>query len=454
MKHKFLSIFLICILLVQLPCHAFWWKKKKPVLDVGEKMQFVNVDWWDNFSDPYLKYYVLKALECNHDLKATSWQVDQFRQMVRIQFSQELPTISTGASYVGLHIDNTPIVPRQNIFSVPFIASYEPDLLLKNRDKTRSSERQYEAARFQEQSTYISMIAAVGTVYLNVIKFDKEINLQTCLVQVKKEELIRENERYQNGTSTAQNVNNARKDYQSAKSNLDTLTKSRDIALTQLAIMIGESAENACSLKRNSFDCLEYMKQIPCEVSADVIFSRPDVYAAEKLLEKAGIDVRIARKEFLPRFNVTAIYAFTNLDGNFFNWNSAFAAVLASVTQDIFTGGRKVANLKLYKERYEELFENYKETDLRALKDVRDSLLIIYQDTKVDKNTITNLQLEEDNHARYCKSYKQGIIPYTDLLKEREQLITNQRNQTESKAARLTDYITLYKAVGGGKGLN
>ncbi len=76
--------------------------------------------------------------------------------MLRIQFSQELPSISVGASYVGLHIDNTPVVPRQNIFAVPFVASYEPDLFLKNRDKTKSSERAWEAAQFQEQSTYIN----------------------------------------------------------------------------------------------------------------------------------------------------------------------------------------------------------------------------------------------------------------------------------------------------------
>lgn len=448
-------LFALCYLLFATSCFAFPWSKcKKPVIDPKEKMDYVNIDWWDNFSDPCLKYYIIKAIECNHDLRIASWQVETFRQMVKVQFSQELPTISAGATYVGLHIDNITVFGRQNIFSVPFTVRYEPDLFLKNRDKTKSSKKTYEASKFEEKSIYLSLASEVAAVYINIIKFDKQIQLQKCYLQAKKEELLREEKRYKNGTSTAIKVNNIQEDYKTAKNDLDKYIKSRDIALNELAVLIGDSAENAHCLQRNSFDCFEYKSQMPCAIPSDVIFSRPDVLAAERTLEKAKIDIRVARKEFLPRFNILAVYAFTNLDGNFFSWNSAVAAILASVTQDIFTGGRKIANLHIAKARYEQMFENYKQTDLRAIKEIADSLLIIREDTKIDKNTLTNLQIEQDNYARLRKSYTNGVISCTDLLQEREKLLTAEQNQTNSKAARLTDYITLYKAVGGGKCLN
>lgn len=446
----FTIILAIAYFLFPISCNAFPWNKpKKPVIDPMEKMSYVNINWWDNFSDPCLKEYIIRAIEYNHDLKIASWQVEQFRQMVKVQFSQELPSISVGGTYAGLHIDNANIFGKQNIFSVPFVAQYEPDLLLKNHDKTKSSKKTYEASKFEEKSIYLSLVSEVAAVYINIIKFDKQICLQKYYVQAKKEELLREEKRYKNGTSTAVNVNNIREDYQNAKNDLDKFIKYRDVALNELAVLIGDSAENAHCLKRNSFDDLEYKNQIPCAISSDVIFSRPDIMASEKTLEKAKIDIRVARKEFLPRFNILATYAFTNLDGGFFSWNSAVAAILASVTQDIFTGGRKVANLRIAKARYEQMFENYKQTDLRAIKEVADSLLIIEEDSKIDKNTITSLQLEENNYARLRKSYKNGVISCTDLLQEREKLLSIEQNQANSKAARLTDYITLYKAVGG-----
>ena len=102
-------------------------------------------------------------------------------------------------------------------------------------------------------------------------------------------------------------------------------------------------------------------------------------------LEKAKIDIRVARKEFLPRFNITGIWAFNTIaPGSFFSWESSLAALLAGATQDIFTGGRKIANLKFQKAKYEELFEQYRQVDLDAVKEVNTSLCIIKHDTEIE----------------------------------------------------------------------
>lgn len=455
MKLKLLSVFFISLIFLQAPCFAFWWNTKAPVIDPCEKMSYVNIDWWDNFSDPCLKYYIIKAIECNHDLKTASWKVEEYRQNVKIQFSQELPSLSTGGTYILNHLPDTFVGTKNNIFAVPFIASYEADVFLKNHDKTKSTKKAFEASKFQEQSTYISLVSDVATVYINIIKFDKQICLQERLVKVKKEELARTQKSYRNGVSSVPDLNNTKRDYQSAKSSLDELTKSRDNSLHQLAVLTGLSPEDISCLNRNAFDCLEYKTAIPCAISSDVIFSRPDVLAAEANLEKANIDVRVARKEFLPRFNIVGIYSLDNLgSAGFGSWNSTVAALFAGATLDLFKGGYKVATLKLNKAKYEEMFETYRQTDLTALKEVNDSLVIIREDTKIDNNTISNLEIQKDNYERADKSYRQGTISYPDLLSQCEKLINIEQNQTNSKAARLVDYITLYKAVGGGKGLN
>lgn len=127
----------------------------------------------------------------------------------------------------------------------------------------------------------------------------------------------------------------------------------------QFAVLIGRSADSANSIERGSIDNFEYNSVIPNEIVSDVIFSRPDVKRAEMALEKAKIDIRVARKEFLPRFNITGIWAFNTIaPGTFFSWESSLAALLAGATQDIFAGGRKIANLKFKKAKYEELLNS------------------------------------------------------------------------------------------------
>lgn len=440
------------MLFVQAPCLADvpWTSKPLPRINAQSKVDYVNICWWDNFTDPCLKYYIIKAIENNHDAKKASWQVEEYRQNIKLQFSQELPSLSVGGSYLGAHYPDTIKNLKSNIFAVPFIASYEADIFLKNHDKTKSKKKAYEASKFQEKSVYISLASDVATTYVNILKYDKQIQIQQALVKIKCEQIRREVAKYKRGVTSIPNLNNIKKDYEIARSNLEETIKSRDKALNQLAVLTGDSPENIASIKRIDWNDFNYKSVIPKEISSDVIFSRPDIMEAEENLEKSKIDVRVARKEFLPTIKVTGFYSLDNIgpDG-FGTWGSTIAGILANATVDLFKGGQKVANLKINKAKYEQMFETYRQTDLNALKEVNDSLLIINQDTKIDQNTHCNLLTQKDNYNRANESFNRGVISYQTLLSEQEQYLNMQQNQVSTKTARLVDYITLYKAVGG-----
>jgi len=446
-----ISVFLLLTLCFQQPCFTAPWNNKKlPAINPVQKISYVNINWWDNFTDPYLKCYIIQAITNNHDAKKASWKVEEYKQNIKLQFSQELPSLSVGSTYILNHLPDTFAATKTNIFAVPFIANYEADVFLKNHDKTKSTKKVYEASKFQEQSIYISLASDVATTYINILKYDQQIYLQEKIVEVKKEELKREESKYRRGTTSVPQVNFIKQNCESAKNSLDELVKSREKALNQLAVLIGDSPCNTTQLKRGSFDDLEYKLQIPNEIPCEVVFSRPDIQAAEANLEKSKIDILVARKEFLPRFNIIGLYSLDNIgkDG-FGTWGSTIAILAASATMDLFKGGYKVANLKINKAKFEQMFEAYRQTDLNAIKEVNDSMIIIKEDTKIDQNTQTNLALQNDNYNRANKSYKSGVISYTNLLAECEQLLAMKQNKVSSKTTRLIDYITLYKAVGG-----
>lgn len=446
-----LIIILLFTLCFQLPCSAFIWNNNRlPAINSAQKIDYVNINWWDNFSDPCLKYYIIQAIENNHSTKEASWKVEEYKQFVKLQFSQELPSLSVGGTYLGAHFPDSIKGIKSNIFAVPFVASYEADIFLKNHDKTKSSKKAYQASKFQEQSIYISLASDVATTYINILKFDKQIQIQQELVNVKAEELMREESRYKRGVTSIPKLNIYKENYNSAKTSLDELIKSRDKSLNQLALLIGESPANICDLKRGDWDNLEYKTQIPEEICSDVVFSRPDIRAAEANLEKSKIDVRVARKEFLPKFNIIGVYSLSNIgSGGFGSWSSTVAGILANATLDLFKGGYKIANLKINKARYEQMFEAYRQTDLNAIKEVNDSLLMIRENTKINENTYKNLLAQQDNYQRAIKSYKNGVISCPNLLAEKEQFLNAQQNEINAKTTQLVDYITLYKSVGG-----
>ena len=415
----------------------------------------LNIEFFNRFNDDYLFQYVNEAIENNHNAKQATIRVEEYRQGVKSQFANELPSFSVAANYLGIHSPkfNPNLSVSKNAFVLPFIANYEADILLKNRDKTRSAKKSYEMSKFDEQSVYLALLSDVATVYTNILEYDKLIEEQEKIVNNYNKILNDDNKKLSRGVINTTELNNSKTNVEQANITLENLVKQREVLLMQFAVLIGRgvNAETINSdIPRGNIDNFEYNAVIPNEIVSDVIFSRPDVKRAEMALEKAKIDIRVARKEFLPTFNITGIWAFNTIaPGSFFSWESSLAALLAGATQDLFTGGRKIANLKFQKAKYEELFEQYRQTDLDAVKEVNTSLCIIKHDTEIENKTKEKLSLVSKNLHNADKMLNRGVISKTQYINSENQYINKDMDLTKAKTQKLVNYYTLYKTVGG-----
>lgn len=419
------------------------------------RLSAVNIDWWDNFSDPYLKEYIFKTVQCNYDLKAASLKTKEYCQFVKNTRAAELPSVNLAGAYArlktpsfdlnGLNFDSS----GSNIFSVPLFVSYEGDIFLKNHDKTKSAKKQYEAAKYEEKATYISLVTSVATTYFNIINLDKVISLQEEIVKIRKEIFELTTERNKAGLASTYDVSSSDKLHTAAMIALNDLKKDRQVYLHQLAVLIGESPVNSGCIQRSDFDDVDYKGHIPNCISSQVVVQRPDMMKAEADLERAKIDIRVARKEFLPTLPILGAVGYTSLDlSKLFNWKSTFGLIGVGLVQNLFAGGRKFANLNTKKIQYEELFNAYKQADLQAIQEINDSLCKIKFDTQKDKDNQRKYDLEAQNFQLIKYRYEEGIISYLEMIQYKENLLSLERDKCMSKTQRLIDYLSLYKAVG------
>ncbi len=421
--------------------------KKDKKVNNDYKFAYVNLEWWENFNDKNLNEYIIKAIENNYDLKMATIAVEEYYQQTRAQFANELPTITAGFSPNLLKMPGA--TNTTGAYAVPAIAQYEIDLFLKNRDKTKSVKKLWEGSKLDERSAYISVVSAVGTTYLNIVMFDKIIELQEEIVKDRKEiydlMLLSHGEGL---VSTADTVR-ANKAYVNGKSDLIELQKQREQMLHQLCVLIGDSPENANSLTRTSLDELDFKGNIPSQIASEVIIQRPDYLKAEKMVEKAGIDVRVAKKEFLPSLNITGLALFNANDiGSVFSTKGMLALLGGSIMYPFFTGGSRFANLKIRKAEYERILQNYYKTNLTAIQEVNDSLVSIKMDTEKMAETEKQAKLEKADFGYNTHKYNQGTISKLDLIQYRENLLSIDKLVAQNKVNCYVDYIGLYKAVG------
>ena len=410
------------------------------------RFDYINSDWWKSFNDEYLNEYIIKAVENNYDLKIATLRVEQYRQMTKLQLASELPTVSGGFAPTGTKLPG--VTNTSGTWAFPLLVSYEADIFLKNRDKTKSAKKDWEKSKIEERSSYITVVSAVGATYFNIVRADKLIELQKEIIASRKQIYELMSERNKAGLTSTADVVRANKAYVAATADLKDLEKSRATLLNSLAVLIGESPANAQQLKRKKYEDT-YLVKIPESIPSEIIDQRPDYLAAEKSVEKAGIDVRIAKKEFLPKINLIGLLAFSSSSfGNVFNWSNSLGILSAGLMADLFAGGRKVANLRLKKNQYEQILHNYYNTNLKAIQEVNDSLVSLKQDDSKYKTNLKVYKLEQKDFDYSTVKYEEGLISYLDLLQRSENLLCLTKHDISNKVDCNIDYIGLYKAVG------
>ena len=422
-------------------------KNKKNQKSDDYKFAYINMNWWDNFNDDLLTSYIQKAVLNNYDLKMATINVEEYYQNVKSQFSKELPSATAG---FGPGWFKAPGSTSTDInFGLPIIVQYEADIFLKNHDKTKSVKKLYEGSKLDERAAYISVASAVGSTYFNIINLDKMISLQEEIVKIRQEiyDLMLASNR-EGLTSTADTVK-ANKALVQGQTDLIELKKQREQMLHQMCVLIGESPENANSLARRSLDEINYQLAVPSQIPSEIITHRPDYMKAELMVEKAGIDVRVAKKEFLPSINILGGALFNAGDlGSLFTTKNMLLGLGGGLMAPLFQGGSLIANLRLKKATYERILQNYYKTNLTAIQEVNDALVAARLDKDKMQQTEKQFNLEKSDYSFNEHKFNEGTISKLDLIQYQENLLTIEKLVAQQKVECMTDAISLYKATG------
>lgn len=422
-------------------------KNKKTQQSDDYKFNYVNMNWWGNFNDDLLNGYIEKAVLNNYDLKMATINVEEYYQNVRLQFANELPSAVGG---FGPGVFKAPgMTNTSSAFGLPIIVQYEADIFLKNHNKTKAVKKLYEGSKLDERAAYISVASAVGSTYFNIVNLDKMISLQEEIVKIRQDIYNLMLARNKEGlTSTADTIK-ANKALVAGQTDLIELKKNREKMLHQMCVLIGESPENASSIKRNSLDKMNYQLAIPTQIPSEIITQRPDYMKAELMVEKAGIDVKVAKKEFLPSINILGGALFNAGDiGSLFTTKNMLLGVGGGLVTPLFQGGSLIANLKLKKATYERILQDYYKTNLTAIQEVNDALVASRLDKDKMTQTTKQYNLEKSDYKYNEKKFNQGTISKLDLIQYQENLLTIEKLVAQQKVECMTDAISLYKATG------
>lgn len=413
---------------------------------------YLNIPFWQNFNDENLIANLNTVYKNNNDLKATSLKVSEAQKLVKISLADELPHIGFNGNIKQVFKSSDEVfgditIPdfTETQFLLPLTLSYEIDIWGKNHLKTKAYKKKFEIMQQDEKTVYISMTSAFASDYYNLIKVDKLIKLQKELINTQKKVVDAVEKKHNAGTANVNQVITEKKSLTYLQEELNNLLEKQDVLKNQMNVILSDRSFQ--DISRTNYDNMNVKISIPKEISTSVLTSRPDNVKSELNLEKIGIDVKVARRELLPKFNLVG-----NLGFNAYSLSSAhtFLANLAvQPTWDLFMGGKKIQLLKLQKDEYKIAVEHYDKTILKSIQETNDALYTLKSIN--GKYSIANeryaLSKIETNLMK--KKEKLGIADKLNTLYQDEIELVTEQQVVSLKVNEIIAMINLYQALGG-----
>src|SRR4030095_10249152 len=255
---------------------------------------------------------------------------------------------------------------------------------------------------------------------------------------------------FQTGTGTELSVAQAQTVVEQANANYSVQVRGRAQAENALVLLVGQPlpADLPPSVPLNSQTILA---DIPAGLPSDLLTRRPDIMQAEATLRAANANIGAARAALCPTISLTgALGSASSQLGGLFKAGSLAWSFLPSITMPIFQGGQLQANLDVATLQKDINIAMYEKTIQTAFREVADGLAArgTYDDELAALVRFTAAEQRSLDLSEL--RFRNGVDNYLAVLTAQTALYNAQLTTVNTRLARLTSLVDLYRALGGG----
>ncbi len=392
--------------------------------------------WWEEFHSEELNGLVAKGLTANYTLKAAVSRIDEAQALAQVTGAAQYPLLSLGGNFQ--RENNYGTTEKRSVFAD---ATYEVDFWGKQRAAADSSSALANASVFDAQTLRMTLGATIATTYFQVLSLDDRLRLAQSIADDAQQVLDLVNIQASQGAVSNLEVEQQRNALQTFQAAMPPLRQQRDMALYQLAVLVGVPPQG---FKVNQVGLNDLAVPNPSAgLPVGLLRQRPDIQAAEARLKSANFDVGVARAAFLPNLSLDLQGGIDTLTG------SNIWSMIGTLGQPIFAGGQLKGQLHLDQAHVQELTSSYRESVLEALQDVQTQLSAAHQLEQtytLNQAAVTSAR----EAARLAQvRYRLGSTDFQTLLIVERTQYQAEDTLLQVRLQHLQAAVGLFRALGG-----
>ncbi len=429
-----------------------------PAPPAGQTLE-ADVAWKTFFVDPVLQHLIQQALDNNRDLRVAALNIEVARASYRVSGASLLPKVDAGASETQQHVPASlsTTIPQAAATTRTYganlgVTSFELDLFGRLHSLEEQALESYLATTEARTATQIALVGEVANAYLTLLGDRKLLVLteDTLGTQAKSLDLIERS--FEHGIGSQVDVSQARTAVETARVN--RVRYLRQVALDQnaLTLLVGAPLDAAELAAAGDLDSVRFVGDLPVGLPSQVLLRRPDIVEAEHALKAANANIGAARAAFFPAITLTGTggSASPTLGGLFAAGSGAWTFA-PQITMPIFDAGRNFANLDSAKASRGIAVAQYEKAIQSAFREVTDALATKGTMSEQLAAQTALVAATSDSYRLSRARYDHGIDSYLSVLVSQRSLYGAQQDLVTLQVQRLSNLVTLYQALGGGR---
>jgi NodT family efflux transporter outer membrane factor (OMF) lipoprotein len=424
--------------------------------------------WWEIFGDSTLNDFEQQVEVSNQTLVQAEAQYRQANALVSAARANFFPTVGVSASATrsghygtsdssfvsggtiisGSDTGSTGSSHPTNNYSMPFTASWEPDLWGRVRRTVEGDVANAQASAATLESTRLSLHAELAQDYFQLRIVDEQKRLLDDTVIAYRKSLELTQNQYNVGVAARADVVQADTQLKTAQVQAIDLGVSRAQLEHAIALLIGKTpAEFTLAPQKLTLA----PPIIPAGLPSELLERRPDVAIAERQAAAANAQIGVAESAYFPNLTLNATGGFQS--STFSQWLTApsrFWSLGPQLAETLFDGGARRAQTAQAIAVYDAAVANYREVALAAFQNVEDNLAalrILAAEAVAQEDAV---KAAEESLKIAMNQYRAGTVSYLNVVTAQNTSYANERNATNILGNRLTDSVALIKALGGG----
>jgi multidrug efflux system outer membrane protein len=417
-----------------------------------------DLPWWEVFDDPVLRGLIQEALAGNYNLQIAAARVVQARAQAGIARAAFFPVIGYQGSvqrskefeaFLGISADQIPGSGASNLFLGVLTASWEIDVWGQIRRSNEAAVAELLATEDGQRAVLLSLVSDVAQNYFQLVELDQrlEISRQSTQAYQGIYDLFRDRLEY--GVVSQLQTSRAEGSLASAAATIPEVQTQITAKENQISTLLGR---NPGPIPRGTpLFSQRVVPTVPTGLPSELLERRPDLRKAEQQLVAANAQIGVAKADFFPKLSLTGFLGKASPEMSMITaGGSTIWSIAAGLAGPIFQGGRILENYRATVAVWDQAKLQYEQTVITAFQEVASNLDALDKLATAEAEQARAVAALEKSVQLATDRYLYGLASYLEVLDAQQRLFPAQNAQASIRLNRLTAYVQLYKALGGG----